>query len=227
MFFFNNTILSASDGIKISNPDPDYEQLVAGNAIFAANPLVTGSVLVVDNVTDELANAANYLVNPAAGISGLDLTPLPGTLEGSALDFFPFSSFENYDIDFDGNPKGWEFRGAYAKTGAPDWQLALEMRPEVGGMTTGVSSRLMPMQLQISVFPNPARETVFVRFEEPLPGTVELRLLDLSGHLLHSSFLEKGSSTAEIPLPQTGAGTYWLAAFFENKLIAMKLLAKG
>ncbi|MFQ5445919.1 MAG: T9SS type A sorting domain-containing protein [Saprospiraceae bacterium] len=227
MFFFNNTILSASDGIEISNPNPDYEQLVAGNAIFAANPLVTGNVATVDNVTGELVNAANYLVNPASSITGLDLTPLPGTLEGSLLDFSPFSSFENYGKDFDGNLKGWDFRGAYAKTGAPDWPLALEMRPVVEDMTTGVFSRPEPVPVQISVFPNPARERVFVRFEEPLPGRTEVRLLGLSGNLLYSSFFEKGVSEAEIPLPQTVSGAYWLVVFFENGVIAKQLLAGG
>ena len=45
LYYFNNTIISHNEGIDIDNPNPAYEQIVAGNAVFADEPLEIGSVV--------------------------------------------------------------------------------------------------------------------------------------------------------------------------------------
>ena len=54
LYYFNNTILSAAEGIEINNPNTDYEQMVVGNAVFADIPLDIGSVFEEENVTETL-----------------------------------------------------------------------------------------------------------------------------------------------------------------------------
>ncbi len=162
VLIFNNTIISASEGIEIQNPDPAFTQLVSGNAVFAPTPLDIGTVTETDNVTAPFPEAGNYLVNPAPTLPGMDLTPLPGALQGDAIDFSEFVNLQDFDKDFDGNAKGWNLRGAYAKSGTPAWNLLLEMRPEVNGMTTDVSTLKNPNN-EVLIYPNPASNYVVIK----------------------------------------------------------------
>jgi Secretion system C-terminal sorting domain len=226
MYFFNNTILVATEGIDIDNPNPAFTQLVSGNAIFAQTPLDIGNVTATDNVTDNLANAANFLVNPSSNIVGLDLTPLPSALEGSPISFSSFTSFERFNWDFDGNEKGWNFRGAYAKTGAPDWELALEIRPEVTGMTTGIFPQPSKNAVMFTVFPNPAWDKVTVRFEESFSELLEVKIIDVTGKSIRTFNLENTvqKQSFEIPLENISEGVYFLHFFMNGKGFSEKIV---
>jgi hypothetical protein len=137
---YQNTIIASGNGIRILGGDPAYQQLVVGNTVFA-DPALSGGVR-VDNISDLLANAASYLSNPGAAIgSGLDLYPLPGMLSGPAISPGDLSSYEDWNRDFNGNPRPGTFRGAYAGEGAnPGWQLALDLKPEPGLFADGFES---------------------------------------------------------------------------------------
>jgi hypothetical protein len=134
---FNNTVVAADTGLRVTGGDPAFTQLVTGNAVFAGTPLNGG--LQVENVTDTYANAANYLTNPGGSPTGnpttLDLYPLPGTLTGAPLDNSSFNSFLDWDRDFNNDQHDGTYRGAYAGAGAnPGWMPKLERKP-LGDLT--------------------------------------------------------------------------------------------
>lgn len=78
----HNTVLAAGFGIRIDRPAPEREQRIAGNAVFAAEPLERApGVTVSGNYTGAQAEAAARLAAPQAGLAGLDLYPRrPGAL---------------------------------------------------------------------------------------------------------------------------------------------------
>ncbi|HEY0142348.1 MAG TPA: hypothetical protein VGF48_15725 [Thermoanaerobaculia bacterium] len=130
---FNNTIVAGLNGIRISGADPAYPQRVVGNAVFAGTPLTGGQQS--NNVTGTYSQASTYLNNPMAALgSGLDLFPKSGQLQGTAIDYTPFTSLLDYNRDFNGTSRDATFRGAYSGSGTnPGWTPALAIRPAVSG----------------------------------------------------------------------------------------------
>jgi hypothetical protein len=130
---FQNTVVASATGLSVVGGDGGFEQRLIGNASFAATPLAGGTQL--DNVTDGYAAASAYLVNPDGVLTGdvdrLDLYPLPGTLDGPAIDLSGLAAYADWDRDFNGVPRPGVFRGAYAGEGVnPGWRPALERKPE-------------------------------------------------------------------------------------------------
>jgi hypothetical protein len=134
---FNNTIVAAGNGIRIASADPAYPQRVVGNAVFAGTPLTGGQQS--NNVTGTYAQASTYLNNPMAALgSGLDLYPKSGQLQGTAIDYSNFTSFLEYDRDFNSRPRVATYRGAYSGDGVnPGWTLAHAIKPEPAGPGPG------------------------------------------------------------------------------------------
>jgi hypothetical protein len=130
---FNNTIVAGLNGIRISGADPAYPQRVVGNAVFAGTPLTGGQQS--NNVTGTYSAASTYLNNPMAALgAGLDLFPKSGQLQGTAIDYTPFTSLLDYNRDFNGQTRDATFRGAYSGSGTnPGWTPALAIRPAVSG----------------------------------------------------------------------------------------------
>lgn len=125
---FFNTIIAGTGGISVSGGDPNFQQNVVGNAVFAATPINGGTQ--VDNHTGSVADAATVLANPGGqpGVD-LDLHPQPGALEG-AVDTAAVSEYPSYSLDFDRRPREDSVRGAYAGPARPDaWILAREPKP--------------------------------------------------------------------------------------------------
>jgi hypothetical protein len=179
LHIFNNTIICAGEGIDIDNPDPDFDQRVVGNAVFAELPLDIGSVPDIDNVTDDAQSAWDYVGD--GGAPGLDVNPIPGQLEGSPIDFSAFTYAQDYDLDFEGYQKGWEFRGAYTQYGYPDWWPDLEIRPEVIPMLNTSLYEQMMNSTGLEVFPNPARDILQIRFHLSQRSVTTVEVFDLQG----------------------------------------------
>ncbi|ANB03763.1 hypothetical protein ECTOBSL9_1560 [Ectothiorhodospira sp. BSL-9] len=77
-----NTFVANGFGINIVQPDTDYEQVVAGNAVFSDNPLVLpGHVDSRQNFTADRADARALLISPESGLEGLDLYPRNRSLQ--------------------------------------------------------------------------------------------------------------------------------------------------
>ena len=109
-----NTIVAEGFGIRIDAPDPAYEQVVAGNAVFAGNPLaIEGAVAQNGNYSDTRARARDFLESPTPDLATLDLHPRAGALvySGAAL---PDYGFPNLDRDYNGRPRALTPWGAYA-----------------------------------------------------------------------------------------------------------------
>jgi len=221
ILMFNNTILCTTEGIDIDNPDPDFYQLVAGNAIFAPTPLDISPVAATHNITDELENANNYVVNPNSGLPGLDLTPLEGPLIGTELDYIPFLNFGNYTFDFDGNSKGWAFRGAYAKVGAPAWALALELRSEVFGTTSSFSE--IGEEFKIVLYPNPADREIILQNDSQL-DILRIDLFDFNGKLIRTVNISAKQKQTKIDLVEIQPGPYIVSLQLENSLVLRRII---
>jgi hypothetical protein len=140
---FNNTVIAAGNGIRISGADTAYTQRVVGNAVFAGTPLTGGQQS--GNVTNTYAQASTYLNNPTAALgAGLDLYPKTGQLQGTAIDYTPFTGFLDYDRDFNSRSRVATYRGAYSGDGVnPGWTPALAIKPQAS--TTGVLQNGVPV----------------------------------------------------------------------------------
>ena len=185
IYYFNNTILSASEGIEINNPNPSFTQMVVGNAIFADTPLDIGSVSETDNITETLFGANSFLVNPNNGLATLDLTPREDMLTGLAIDFTPFSVFTDYDIDFDGVERGWETRGAYVNDGPPIWVLDLVMRPELEDMTSSILDFFDARVTGLKILPNPNNGSFEIELDSDHNAEYTVQLYQMDGKLVY------------------------------------------
>jgi hypothetical protein len=142
---FNNTVIAAGNGIRISGADTAYTQRVTGNAVFAGTPLTGGQQS--NNVAGTYAQASTYLNNPMAALgAGLDLYPKSGQLQGAAIDYTPFTAFLDYDRDFNSRPRIATYRGAYSGDGVnPGWTPALAIKPEPSSGTGSVLQNGAPV----------------------------------------------------------------------------------
>ena len=167
---FNNTIVAGLNGIRISGADPAYPQRVVGNAVFAGTPLTGGQQS--NNVTGSYSQASTYLNNPMAALgAGLDLYPKSGQLQGTAIDYTPFTSLLDYDRDFNRASRVATFRGAYSGSGTnPGWTPALAIRPEPvppanvlqnGVAVTGLSGAIGSQQFWTMSVPSGATNLQF------------------------------------------------------------------
>ncbi len=184
---FNNTVYTASYGIEIYNPNPNYQQNVMGNAVFAPFPMELNSqVNAQDNISDEDYAITNYLQNPFGPLNQTDFRPLPGALTGSPIDASAFNNYERYNYDFDGRAKGWEYRGAYTESNQLIWQTALEIRPEVELLVTNLLPEPYAREtFSFKVSPNPARKNrISLSANLPARGTLSLALYDTYGRCI-------------------------------------------
>ena len=140
---FNNTVVATGTGIYIFGADSAYTQRVVGNAVFAGTPLNGGQQS--SNVTGTYAAASTYLNSPMAALgSGLDLYPKTGQLQGTAIDYSPFTALLDYDHDFNSRPRIVTYRGAYSGSGVnPGWTPALAIKPQ--GSTGNVLQNGVPV----------------------------------------------------------------------------------
>ncbi len=143
---FNNTVVSKNRGIFVSGGDPSFQQIVIGNAVFSDIPISAADQR--DNIFDSYLNAVNY-VNYPFGQPGtdLDLYPKQGMLKGTLIDQSSFSTFTDWNKDFNGILHDGTFRGSYSGEGNNSgWQLKLDRKPIV--MDT--SAPTVPQSLNIS-----------------------------------------------------------------------------
>jgi len=109
-----NTIVAEGFGIRIDEPDAAYEQVVAGNAVFAGNPLVLAAAVVEDgNYFDTRARAQDFLESLDPELAALDLYPRDGSLVHGGEALFDYG-FDNLDRDYNGRFRAVTAWGAYA-----------------------------------------------------------------------------------------------------------------
>jgi hypothetical protein len=132
---FHNTLWSFASlgGIQINSADVNYQQYIYGNAAFlldtstAITATNSTTTLLLDNITDNYANAGNYVLSATTDFNTLNLYPRAGQLKGILPT--PHSLFitnTEYDKDFNDDPYNWVYRGAYSGSGVNNgWKLAL------------------------------------------------------------------------------------------------------
>ncbi|MFP4147301.1 MAG: hypothetical protein ACLFSI_06260 [Halorhodospira sp.] len=107
-----NTVVARGFGIRLRGVDPDYQQVVAGNAIFADSPLDLGATEGGDNFTASIAEAADLLRAPEAELGELDLTPVGDALRKERPLAFP-EDLPGLDCDGNGQSRTEPFWGAF------------------------------------------------------------------------------------------------------------------
>ncbi|HEU4621970.1 MAG TPA: hypothetical protein VFS42_07080 [Burkholderiaceae bacterium] len=129
---YANTIVASGTGISLYGGDAGYSRVVTGNAVFAGVPISSSGCDVRNNITGSRASASAAL-NAPFGVPGstLDLYPKVGALRGAtAFDLAGFTSYADYNRDFNGTIRDGFVRGAYAGEGVnPGWALALALKP--------------------------------------------------------------------------------------------------
>jgi len=123
-YVYNNTIYGGSLGIHFANAATE-DDTVIGNLIFASTGISGSITNQKDNLSDTVQNAGLYVKSPSTILGSMDFYPLVGKSQGSLIDLTLFSKYVDYNLDFNGTPKGQgKFRGAYAGEGNnPGWQL--------------------------------------------------------------------------------------------------------
>lgn len=123
---FANTVLARDTGISIVGGNPERQQRVFGNLVFADVPIVGGQV--IGNVVGSQKDAARWLVNPFAPLGKLNLAPRE--VNETRVPDWPElpRGAPDASLDFDGAPRTAGIAGAYA-TGTVNWRLALTRKP--------------------------------------------------------------------------------------------------
>ena len=112
-----NTVLATGNGITVRAPENNaFEQVVAGNVVFAARPLEGG--IQRHNLVGSHDAAERYLARPDAELGAIDLSPrsgrrLTGTVEARWRQDLP-----DIERDFAGNPRPADVIGALVRAGA-------------------------------------------------------------------------------------------------------------
>lgn len=126
---FGNTVVAAGGGISVSGGNAAYSQRVVANAVFAATPISADNASA--NFTDTYANAARHLNNPTAPIGKLDLFPKTSSAVrgATAISTAGWTSFTDWELDFNGKRRDWSFRGAYSGEGVNDgWRPKIDIK---------------------------------------------------------------------------------------------------
>ncbi len=126
-----NTVLAAGRGITVhAGPDLGFEQVVAGNAVFAARPISGG--IQRTNLTASHDAAARYLARPHAPLGEMDLSPREGHLLPAAVEPAWLAGLPDADRDFDGVIRQAGMAGAYGRQASPPaWRPVLGFKPGV------------------------------------------------------------------------------------------------
>jgi MYXO-CTERM domain-containing protein len=135
---YNNTVYGVGTGISFSSV-PSGVGFAVGNAIFAATAFSGAVASQVDNATDTVANAGNYVVSPGLALGTTDFYPKTGSgLHGAVMDLSSVSTDVDYDLDFNGTTKDFTYRGAYSGQGAnPGWPLGDGVKDGGSGSDAG------------------------------------------------------------------------------------------
>lgn len=90
--------------------------------------------------------------------------------------------------------------------------------------SSGVASAQLP-HWNFLAYPNPASEAPILRFSLPQPGTVHLRLIDLTGRTLYEETLTPTTTEFKKVLPlRPATGVYFLSATYQGSTITHRLV---
>lgn len=233
MNFFHNTILtnSTEGGVGLYGANNNYQQYCYANAIFSNGTPIIGfkPANTVDNITATYTSADNYVNDPSSTLSQLDLYPLSGQLQGTATSDALFTSYTDYDIDFNADVYEPTFRGAYSGEGVnPGWKLQLEIRPTpVRDTVTSIEDHQGRPDFAGMIYPNPANDHFEIELISDSNTKVEISLLNLEGIMVKPIFrgtIVNGSNSLTADLSGVPGGFYLVKIEKEGSMVTKKLL---
>lgn len=121
-YAYHNTFVTPGTAVVFGSA-ASVDDLVTGN-LFLAGTATSGTIQhASDNLSAPYAQAAQYVKSPTLTLPGLDLFPLAGKAQGTAIDLSKVMNEVAPLLDFNGQSKGARlFRGAYASEGTnPGW----------------------------------------------------------------------------------------------------------
>lgn len=232
---FHNTIWTkySDGGIKLQNPNPSYSQYCYDNAVFndvTPSTGVTGFTLALDNVTDSYTNAANYIQSASTTLSLTNMQPLVGQLTGTTTPSSIFSTYTDFNNDFNGCTYGWNYRGAYGATGAASpWQLQMNKKTlTTCGAATAISKINTTLNNNsVQVYPNPTSSNVNINFKDLQYDNLSIDILDVNGKLIDSfKCTSYVNNSIEINTSHLRNGLYIIILKSDNNIVANKKILK-
>jgi hypothetical protein len=158
----------------------------------------------------------------------LDLYPVPGQLEGALTDGSLFASYTDYNIDFNGNPYQWIFRGAYSGSGTnPGWKLKLDTMPTPHGTITAVEDPAGHHDFLGMVYPNPAGTNITIDLQTAVSGLCSITLTDLEGRSIQrmsDTHVQAGKNEIHLSMPGVPSGFYLIVIDVGRQRMVKKLL---
>ncbi len=117
-----NTVLSTGNGITVRVPENNpFEQIVAGNVVFAARPLQGGTQQ--HNLSGGHDAAGRYLAHPYAELGEIDFSPRAGQRLTGAVEARWRQDLPDIESDYAGNPRPADAIGALVRSGADPVRL--------------------------------------------------------------------------------------------------------
>ncbi len=158
---FHNTMwaMNTAGGIKQTGASTSFSQYCYSNAVFTPNA-ITGFTNALDNVTDLYANASTHVLSATPAITTLDLYPKTGQLMGTLTPSTLFSTFIDWNKDFNGGTYNWTYRGAYSGCCTnPGWHLQLDTMTQ---QSVPASVYTLSLNADVKVYPNPATTELLI-----------------------------------------------------------------
>jgi VCBS repeat-containing protein len=90
---------------------------------------------------------------------------------------------------------------------------------------TGINHYEAP-DSHFSLYPNPASQSTFIRFEEVMMNTLELRVFDINGRLIMNDQIYPGASVYEFPLDNMEQGIYLIRVYRDDHMLGTEKLIK-
>jgi hypothetical protein len=80
-------------------------------------------------------------------------------------------------------------------------------------------------ELQIKVFPNPAKNFVYLQVDDP-SGKLKLEIVDMQGRMMETRVLENTSDLVKIDLTQFNSGGYFITIYTNGQSITKKFVKR-
>ena len=146
---FFNTIVTKSDGLRISSGDAGFTQTALGNLVFSNSEIAAPENK--GNLKFSYDAAKENLSKPFDEIGMLNLFPLPNKAKGDKLEFESFLKYPDANYDFNGVARTGLYRGAFEGNGMPFRWLPLlkRMRMDYYNELAGTNKRLSALVNQI------------------------------------------------------------------------------
>jgi hypothetical protein len=232
MNLFHNTVLcsSAAGGIGLTGANASYPQYCYANAVFSAGTPISGFAAAnsVDNIADIYTNADTYMDSPFNPFPLLDLYPLVGELMGASTSDTAFTSYTDYNLDFNGNAYNWIYRGAYSGSGInPGWHLQLDTMPAPHGTTVNINEEHGANDFLGVVYPNPAPNIFQFDLQTGRNVFVNVTLSNLEGKTIKTLFtgeLIPGINKITADVNGLSSGFYLLNVQLQDRTMTKKVL---